>query len=340
MRWLFGVVAALAVLSVVGALIWRWPAAALPRHEARLERHAASIPPTSPASILVVEQTQFTSVNEFDPGTLRVLLRNPQAYPVRLTGVTLDDAPVPAFGIDLDWRKMTPLRSNRDRNAGEAHIGRRVAGAQASARHAVAPGHVFRNTFWARIRPGGTLPSGGAALFTVKLSSFSSRRMEMRINGLTSRDQAIPETLALFQFDPVQSPLSIARIAFAEGGERVFAYVANNGAAPQRILRLEIDGEAIASEDPRLWMPRADIPVNGHAIIGFVPEDPFKRGEWVTWRVVADGGGAIGQVRAFWGFPMGVEGESPPMEWGLDPATRLWRPHTLFMAYTRIFRPR
>ena len=104
-------------------------------------------------------------------------------------------------------------------------------------------------------------------------------------------------------------------------------YVEGNSDSPLTLQGIELDGNWI---DSGIWFTSRSLAKGDKQLAVIDLDRPLKRGNWLTVKVVCQGGVATEErVRIFTGFPINVEDGAPAPGFGLDAAPYTCRPEYL-----------
>jgi hypothetical protein len=245
-----------------------------------------------------VENVTYRKTSEFDPGTIRVYLRNIGKRELTVKQVLMDGLPISVWGVDLKGDGMAP--DIPPEAAGEgAHGVREFAVRDVSNERLI----------WARLSPP-ACPPGKVAECSAKLSYPLPRPVKMEFVLATGRT-----LVAVVR--PIPPPLSITGIAFSEELARVYLYLEGHSEEPLEVLGVELDGQRVGKG---LWFSSRRLPAGEKGLATIDLDEPLTQGSFVTVRVVCRRGiSAEERMRVFRGFPLNMElPGKPPAGYGMD----------------------
>lgn len=251
----------------------------------------------------------YRCTSPYDPGSLRVFLRNREPRPIRVTEVRLDGYPIPVWGLTTSLTASAAHAGARDvsvSGTNDLHASVRAQDEPSLRTHQEM---AHRQLLWARLRPAVVQP-GAIAECVVKLQSPPARPMKLSM----ALDGAPPHDVVL---RPAARGLSISAVTFAPGFGTMHVFVCNTGSQTTELDRCELDGV-----DPgvrAVISPRAVAP-GMKSVVSIRPPHPFGQGAVLTLRVVSrEGVTAAERVRVIAGFPLATEEPGAvPVDFGLD----------------------
>lgn len=250
----------------------------------------------------------YRRTSSFDPGSLRVFLRNREAQPIRITSVLLDDFPIPVWGLTTSLTASVANTEAFDPASGTngLHLPER-SGLGISHRIHQKMGH--RQILWARLRPSVIQP-GAIAECVVKLQNPMTRPMKL---SFALDDAPVHDVV----FRPAARRLAISSVTFSPDCGVMHVFVCNNGTVTDELTRCELDGVDLGVE-ARI-SPRSIAP-GMKSVVSIQPPHLFSQGAFHTLRVTTRNGATTAErVRVFAGFPLATEGRAHAARgFGLD----------------------
>jgi hypothetical protein len=328
------------VLAILSGLLWLYPGST------KGAAAKAPIPPQPKVEAPEpIEHVSYRRTSEFDPGTIRVYIRNVGKKETSFKQVLLDGLPISVWGVDLSCEKMEPDTPPETAHEGGGENFESVASKLSDKR-----------IVWARLAPP-HIPQGGIGELSIKLANPLPR--PMRVLLVPAEGERIPALVR-----PVQPPLSISAVTFSGTLDRLYVYLdscpqmiggprpcpcgkaqpqaasssgtgagAQAPAGPLRVTGVEIDGTPVKNG---LWLSSSVIQKGEKHLAVVALKQPLVQGSYVTVRVACENGiSAEERVRMFSGFPLNVEsGDKLPSGYGLDE-----QPYTIFPEYAKSAEP-
>ncbi len=260
----------------------------------------------------------YRRTSPYDPGSLRVFLRNSESLPIRIKEVRLDDFPIPVWGLTPSLTASVAHVDTLDPAAADTNDAHTPERAQSGLSLGIHPELAHRQILWARLRPS-VLQQGAIAECVVKLQSPLTRPMKLSLvmDGAPQHDVVLR---------PSACGLAISAVTFAPDLGTMHVFVCNTGALTTELDHCELDGVdtgIAASISPRTVAPGMK------SVVSIRPPHPFGQGAFHTLRVVSrDGVTAAERVRVFAGFPLATEKRSDATQgfgldaWPCDPPPR------------------
>lgn len=258
----------------------------------------------SSESGVIVDSASCRRTSEFDPGTLRVFLRNHGKEPLAVEQVLLDGLPIAAWGVDLssDTVKFDGVMASpqaRQPAAGSASAALRVAN---------------ERICWAKLTPS-PVPPGGIAEFSAKLANAVARPSKVEfIIGSGQKCSAVVH--------PTSPTIAITAITFSPTRSATYVYVENLSDRVLPLASLEIDGAPVtrgAWFGSRTLQPGAKDVIRVNA--------PCAAGAYMVVRLASsEDSVAEERVRVLSGFSISTENGTAPLGLELDEVPYLVRP--------------
>ena len=286
------------VVAVIAMVSWRKADMA--------PRQSQTVRPESAPPLESIEYAVCRKTSEFDPGTIRVCLRNTTGMDLAFTKVLLDGLPVPVWGVDL-----TPenVRENKPEVKDDEHK---------SVYESAAARFSGKRILWARLSPV-SIPPGGIGEFAAKLVNPLSRPMKVEFVPESGKNLSVIVR-------PLEPALHITAITFSGDLAKAYIYYEGVKETALKIRGMEINGNwmpvGVKTHNKEISAPKTwfSSPVVGEKQFAAVTFDkPLRQGAYLTARLVCeDGFAAEERVRVFSGFPLNVECGDPPPGFGLD----------------------
>jgi len=225
-----------------------------------------------------------------DPGSATVLVRNGGATPLTIDRLMMDGSPLPAEGIG---QGLSP-----------------GAGTKRSAAEELAAARIV----WARLALN-PIPPGGSGLLSVQFRTRPPYAFRLR---LIAREKVGAEA----QLFPVDTPVRVTNIAFAEDLSECLVYVANaSGEKADRVKGVELNGRDVSA---RLWVSSRELGPGAKELL-VIPKPGLRVGETATVVVFLESGATLAErVRALPVFPIALEHGPPAPELGIPDRQDHW----------------
>ena len=259
----------------------------------------------------IVEHVRYRKTSEFDPGTIRICLRNISRNPMRFDRIEMDGLPLPAWGVNMTWETYRPgdemsVAQSNACQAGDSEdiyerATRRLSG---------------KRVVWARMAPPEIAP-GGVGEFSAKLAHPMPRPMKMEF--FPTGRESIPVVIR-----PAKPRLEMTAITFSRDLDRIHVYINGESESPLTIMGLEKDGRWLSEG---LWLSSTTLRKGEKQLAIVTPAQKLIPGEHLTLRVVCAGSiSAMDRVRVITGFPINQQYGVPPAGFHMDPSAYTMQP--------------
>jgi len=291
-----------------------------PASEARQPTRPADLGPITP-----IDCAWYRKTSEFDPGTIRVYIRNTSDREWSFRQVLLDGLPIPVWGVD---EGLDDAKADLPPDAGQEGGGEHQAYADAAKRFS------GKRVIWARLAPAVIAP-GEIGEFMAKIANPMPRPMKVEFVPVTG------ETLATV-VRPTDPPLTISMVTFGEDLRTVYVYLKGNREEPITLRGLELNGRWLSpanesSNIPEngkpetsesLWLSSNNLETGEKQLAVVTLPEPLMQGGFIVLKAYGNGGETVEErVRVFSGFPVNAEGyRAPPPGFGLDTKLYDYRP--------------
>ena len=129
-------------------------------------------------SPILLSHSRYRKTSEYDPGSLRIYLRNTSTRPVSITAVHLNGLPISVWGVSETWRTFNPTRPGAQETSRDA-LQNGDPDEKTKRIRSLAEGFGDKQTVWARLSPSLIQPGHGAE-FCAKLAHPLTRPSRVR----------------------------------------------------------------------------------------------------------------------------------------------------------------
>jgi hypothetical protein len=263
--------------------------------------------------LLETYHADYRRTSDFDPGTVRIFLRNTGSGTARFKTILLDDIAIPVWGLtniltasvagaeSLPAADLLPGEASRSASATAYATNSPYLRAREEFSH--------KRIIWAVLRPP-ELPSGAISEFAVKFQNPPTR--PVKLSFLTASGLRHDVVVR-----PLPRPLVITAVTFPTTLDRLYAFVANDGPSTTEVVRCELDGQPL---ERGLWCSSRSIAPGAKEVISVTPPARFRQGDYHTLRLVSrDGWTTAERVRIFSYYPLASESpNTSEAKFGLD----------------------
>lgn len=255
-----------------------------------------------PGESLVIDHVSYRKTSKFDPGTIRVFLKNSGKSKITVKKVLLDGYSIPVWGVnDIKLNKPSPKveEKNHPKNFKE-----------------IAAKYSSKRIVWARMTPHPIPPNHIAALF-VKMVNPLPRPMKV-VFELDSGEKI----KAIVR--PVANLLVFTAITFSEKLDIMYLYLEGRSKTELDISEIEIDGKSVMNQT---WFSSKKLKNEKKVIGKFKFGSPRTQGKYITIKIsTKQGASAEERIRIFSHFPINVENGNPPKGFGFDVDSYTFQP--------------
>ena len=216
----------------------------------------------------VVDFCWRRKTSEFDPGTLRIYLRNTRAQNLTVKRVLVDGEAIPTWGADWDRQNKNPDPPEVQTREPDDFVLKSIV---------IRP--PLRRVLWARLAPA-VIPPGAIAEFSAKL--FIPTVKPITVELVPEAGEAIKVVVA-----SVTPAVAITAITFSPKYDRIYAYLEGRDDEAAEVDQFELNGQPVSKG---LWLPAQRLGKGDKLPAVLSLDTPLKQGDFITLKVLFQGG--------------------------------------------------